>query len=124
MRYSSLVAFLGIAVATGLILAGCGGGGGGSADVAVTISPESANVATGGTQTFTATVTGTGNRSITWSIREGAAGGTITSTGSNTALYTAPQVWNTFHIEVTSDADPSKSATATVRVGPPLPPAD
>lgn len=121
MRRSSLFALLGILVAAGIIFAGCGGGGS-DGEVAITISPSSVNVTTGSTQEFTATVTGTGNRAVNWSIVEGAAGGTITSTGTGTALYTAPQVWNTFQIVATSLADPTKTATATVRVGPPLPP--
>jgi hypothetical protein len=47
-----------------------------------------------------------------WALEEGAAGGTITSTG----LYTAPSGVGTYHMTATSVADPSKSATSTVSV--------
>lgn len=68
----------------------------------------------GGTQTFTASVTGTTNTAVTWSVQEGAAGGTITSAGPEpSTLYTAPNAAGTFHIIASSAA---KSATATVTV--------
>ena len=82
--------------------------------VSISISPESATVATGGSQTFSATVTGSTNNKVTWSIKEGASGGTINSGG----VYTAPSKPGTYHIVATSQADPNKSATATVDVIP------
>ena len=90
--------------------------------VSISISPTTATLGTGGTRTFTATVTGPSNLAVTWQVEEGSEGGTITTLTASTARYTAPDVWNTFHVKVTSQADPTKSATATVTVGPPGPP--
>jgi hypothetical protein len=81
--------------------------------VSVAISPSSAMVGQGATASFSATVSGTVvNASVTWSVQEGAAGGTVSSAG----LYTAPQAAGTFHLVATSQADPSKNATATITV--------
>jgi Galactose oxidase, central domain len=80
--------------------------------VSISISPTSVTVAAGGTRSFTATPAGSINTTVMWAVQEGAAGGTITNTG----LYTAPATLGTFHVIATSDADPSKSATAVVTV--------
>ncbi len=78
--------------------------------VGVTVSPSSASIATGATQQFTASVSGTTNTGVTWSVVSG--GGTITSSG----LYTAPASAATATIKATSVADTSKSASATITV--------
>ena len=75
----------------------------------VSISPSSASLAVGGTQQFTATVTGTSDTAVTWS----ATGGTITTAG----LYTAPNTAGTYTVTATSATDTTKSASATVTVG-------
>src|SRR5205814_897036 len=62
--------------------------------VSVSISPSSASLQTGGTQQFTATVTGSTTTSVTCS----ATGGTISSTG----LYTAPATASTYTVTATS----------------------
>ena len=79
--------------------------------VNIAINPTSATVAPSGTKAFTATVTGTSNTQVTWSVVE-TNGGTITSSGA----YTAPVTAGTFHVKATSTADSSKSAVATVTV--------
>jgi len=79
--------------------------------VAISISPTSSSLSTGGTQQFTDTVTGTSNTAVTWSVVE-SGGGSVSSTG----LYTAPATAGTFHVKVTSQADATKSAQATVTV--------
>ncbi|MDC0711026.1 hypothetical protein POL68_21320 [Stigmatella sp. ncwal1] len=81
--------------------------------VAVTLSPTEALLAPGGTQAFTATVTGAADTAVNWSVTE-AGGGTVDAAG----LYTAPVTLGTYHVVATSAADPSKSATATVIVRP------
>ena len=80
--------------------------------VAIAVTPSPAAVDACKTLTFTATVTNTTNRAATWTIQEGAAGGTITSGG----VYTAPASAGTYHVVGTSVADPTKSAIATVTV--------
>ena len=79
--------------------------------VTVTVAPATVSLASGATQAFTATVTGTANTSVNWSITE-AAGGTITSAG----VYTAPAAAGGYHVVATSAADATKSATASVTV--------
>ena len=79
-----------------------------SPTVAVSVSPASASLLTGGTQQFTATVTGSTNTGTTWS----ATGGTISSSG----MYTAPSTAGTYTVKATSVADSTKSAAATVTV--------
>jgi len=81
--------------------------------VTVTVSPNPATVSQGAMRTFTATVTAT-NMAVTWTIEEGAAGGSITSAG----VYTAPQVAGTYHVIATSVADATKSGSTTVTVPP------
>src|SRR5262249_59827182 len=86
------------------------------AQISVTVAPSVTTVSTGGSFTFTATVTGTtGGQStaVTWSVQEGAAGGTIDGTGH----CHAPGSAGTYHVVATSVADPSKSDSATVTVG-------
>jgi len=70
------------------------------------------NLNQGATQSFTAFVTGTSNSAVNWAVQEGAAGGSITNTG----IYTAPNKSGTFHVLATSQADTTKSQTATVSV--------
>jgi hypothetical protein len=82
------------------------------ATVAITVNPTTVSIAPGATQAFTATVSGTGNKGVTWSVQEGAAGGTVSSSG----LYTAPTVKGTYHVVATSQADTSKKAVATITV--------
>ena len=85
--------------------------------IIVTISPTSATINTNGTQQFTDTVTNfLSTSAVTWSVQEGAAGGTVDGTG----LYTAPSNAGTYHVVVTSVEDNTKSATATVDVQAPI----
>jgi uncharacterized protein YjdB len=80
--------------------------------VAVSILPSSVTVSIFGIQLFVATVVGSANIGVTWSVVEGAAGGSINALG----LYTAPISPGTYHVKATSNADPTRSATATVTV--------
>jgi hypothetical protein len=77
-------------------------------DVQIDISPKTVTVPAGGTQTFSATVTGTTNTAVTWS----ASGGSIGADGS----YRAPGTGGGYVVRATSVADPTRSATATVMV--------
>jgi hypothetical protein len=111
-------------------LAACGGGsgsgsgGGGSTPppvIAVTISPTTATLGAGGTQQFTAAVTGTTNTSVQWEVNAVVGGNAQTGTISTTGLYTAPTTLSqptNFTVTVVSVADNTKSANATVTVNP------
>jgi|GEM_PF-944979 len=74
------------------------------------ITPSSVTLNAGGTQTFTAT--GIASSNVTWSVEEGATGGSITSQGA----YTAPASAGTYHVRATNSADVNKYARATVMV--------
>jgi hypothetical protein len=80
--------------------------------IAVSVNPSSATVAAGGTTSFTATVANATNQAVTWSVQEGAAGGTVSGAG----VYTAPSAAGTYHVRATSQADSTKSAAVTVTV--------
>jgi hypothetical protein len=81
------------------------------AGVYVSITPSTVALSQGGTRQFSATVQGTSNQGVTWSIDE-SGGGSITTSG----LYTAPSKEGTFHVRATSKADTGQYAQATVTV--------
>ena len=88
-------------------------------DVGITVSvlPSAVTLGNGRTQAFRTTVTGTTNTAVTWRVTEGAAGGTITSSG----VYTAPAVGSgVFHVVATSKADPTKCGSAAVTLTSPI----
>ena len=83
--------------------------------IRVRITPSTTSVSTGDSATFTAVVRGTQSgqsTAVTWSVQEGARGGTIDASGN----YTAPGNPGTFHVMAASVADPSKKAIASVAV--------
>ncbi len=84
--------------------------------VQVKASPSKVSLASGGTQALSATVLGTADTSVTWSVLEGAAGGSVDGNGVYTAPATAAGV---FHVQVTSKADPTASDMVVVQVATP-----
>ncbi|MEO8129735.1 MAG: Ig-like domain-containing protein, partial [Bryobacteraceae bacterium] len=82
----------------------------GAAPVGISLSPSSATLQLGGTQQFTATVTGAANNAVTWT----ATGGTISTAG----LYTAGTTAGSFTVKATSVQDATKSASAIVTIQP------
>ena len=78
--------------------------------VSVSVSPTSVAMPQKWQQQFAATVSGSSNTAVTWSVKQGT--GTITQSG----LYTAPQAVETDVITATSQADSTKSASASVTV--------
>ncbi len=81
-------------------------------DVAVTLQPPSIQILPGTTQVFAAAVTGSANTSVSWTVQEGPAAGNVNASG----VYTAPASTGTYHVVATSQADPTKSAVASVVV--------
>ena len=85
--------------------------------ITVSVSPlYGTNLGPSATQQFTATVVGSSNQSVTWTVPSGK--GTITSGG----LYTAPSaigIQEDIVVRATSVADSSKSADATLTLVPP-----
>jgi hypothetical protein len=87
--------------------------------ITVALSPGSGSVQTNSSQHFAASVSGTSNTAVTWSVNgsgcSGSACGTITSAG----LYTAPSAVPSpasVQVKATSQKDTTKSATATVTI--------
>jgi hypothetical protein len=152
MRYVGWWA-LGAAILLGLAAAGCGGGSSSSSsnppssNVSVAISPTSQTVGYGATEQFTATVTGSTNTAVTWSVSSSSSSGSSQIGAiSSSGLYTAPVATSvpgeaapqmvtvtagqtvssanitvpplnsvdTVTVRATSQADNTKSASATV----------
>ena len=89
--------------------------------VAVAVTPATASVTTGATQQFAASVTGTSNTAVTWTVSGTGCSGTACGTISSTGLYTAPATAPspaTVTITATSVSDTTKSASASVTISP------
>jgi hypothetical protein len=80
--------------------------------VSLTVSPSPASVSACRTVTFRATVTGTTDTAVTWSVQEGSAGGAVSSSG----VYTAPNTAGVYHVVATSHADPARTVATAVTV--------
>jgi hypothetical protein len=80
--------------------------------VTVTVTPRSVSMYAGQTVTFAASVAGTSDVAVTWSVQEGPTCGTITTSG----IYTAPASVGTCHVVATSHADSSRSDAVPVSV--------
>lgn len=90
-----------------------------SANIEITLSPSSTKVDSGGTVQFTATVTGTSNPLVKWSI-DGSSNPKINGTISPQGLYTAPEAYNIFTVSISATSVANKKvATATVNIKPP-----
>ena len=125
-------------VITGLVAAGCAGYLGGNhttptgpnpnppsnPGVAVTVSPGSANIRAGDSYSFSASVSGTSNTGVSWSVNGAAGGSSATGTIDSSGKYTAPATLpnpNTMTIRATSAADSSASGTSSVTLMNPTP---
>lgn len=89
--------------------------------VGISISPTTAQVGVSAQKQFTATVTGTTNTAVAWTITGVGCAGNTCGTVSSTGLFTAPAVPPNppfLSVTATSQADPTKSASATVTVVP------
>ncbi len=110
----ALTIALGLMVVT---LIACGGSSSKAASpvVTVAITPKTPTLSVNAAQTFAATVTGSTNQAVTWSVTE-ANGGSINSTGK----YTAAAQAGTYHVVATSQASSTAFDTATVTVTAPV----
>ncbi|MEY2878774.1 MAG: hypothetical protein RLZZ15_1154, partial [Verrucomicrobiota bacterium] len=93
--------------------------------VTVALNPTSASVVVAATRQFSATVGGTSNTGVTWSVNNLAGGDATVGTISSAGLYTAPAavpIPATVTVRATSIADAIVSALAAVTVSPPPPP--
>ncbi len=128
-----VIGLCGVLVLTTIMLA-CGGvsGGGGPPPpppISVSVSPSVVNTlypnlngAPPQIQQFTATVHNSTNQSVTWAVGGGATNGTIdTATGLYSAPPAVPQNPAVI-VTATAQADPGKSANATVNIQKPTDP--
>jgi len=91
--------------------------------IGVTISPTTTTVAAGGRQQFLASVSGTTNNSVTWSVGGSGCSGSACGVVSSTGMYTAPTTIPTpaqVTVKVASVVDSTKVASATVTLVPPV----
>ncbi|MHB1938508.1 MAG: hypothetical protein ACYCOR_18270 [Acidobacteriaceae bacterium] len=87
--------------------------------VTVTVAPPSATVPVGKTQQFTATVQGTSNTAVSWSVNGTPGGNSTVGTITSDGLYTAPATVPTpatITVTATSQAQSNISASANVAV--------
>jgi hypothetical protein len=119
-----------LAFAAAAFLAGCTGntsqnpGPTNPGGVSVAVSPGSANVRAGDSQQFNATVSGTQNSGVTWSVNGTAGGAAVTGTIDSTGKYTAPAALpnpNAVTIRATSAADTNAGGSAKVTLLNPTP---
>jgi parallel beta-helix repeat protein len=87
--------------------------------VSVSVSPLNPVLNVSGTQVITATVSGSTNTAVTWTVDDLAGGngttGLLTGTGAS-VTYTAPTLAGSHVVKATSVADPTKSASTTLSV--------
>ena len=80
--------------------------------ISIEVAPTMVSLGASTRQQFSATVTGSADTGVLWSVQEGAPGGTVDGAG----LYLAPPNAGVYHVVATSHADPTRSAAATVTV--------
>ena len=114
-----------------LTVAACGGGGDSSGNtapptVAVTIAPVSVTLPVGsGSQVFTATVANASDSSVTWSVGGVTGGNASVGTISTGGVYWAPASLPSpaaVSVIAAANADPSRTAAATVTLMQPTGP--
>ena len=92
--------------------------------VTVAVSPSSANVRIGATQSFSATVTGSTNTSVTWQVNGVEGGSAATGTINSSGLYIAPTTVpssNIVTVGAVSSADATASGSSAVTLQNPVP---
>src|SRR6266481_361561 len=106
-----------------VLLCGCSSSGPPPQQITVNVTPATATVRTGDTQQFIATVNGTTNQSVTWSVNGTVGGDTTNGTISPNGLYTPPvqvPAQNKILVTATSAADSSASQSANVTLANPI----
>jgi hypothetical protein len=94
------------------------------ASVSVSVSPTSANIRAGTSYNFSASVTGSSNTTVTWSVNSTTGGSPTLGTIDASGKYTAPATLsspNTVTITATSSANTSKSSSSAVTLLNPTP---
>ncbi len=94
------------------------------ANVVVTIAPATAKLRPGKSLEFAATVSGSDDHEVSWSMQEDDAGGRVVPKAakaeagkiSSLASYTAPKKAGIYHLRASSKSNPESSATALITV--------
>ncbi|MBS1842211.1 MAG: hypothetical protein JSS69_11175 [Acidobacteria bacterium] len=95
-----------------------------AAGVTVSVNPATANIRAGDSYTFKATVSGTANSTVTWSVNGTSGGSSAIGTIDANGKYTAPAGLpnpNTASVKATSAADTTASGTSSVTLLNPTP---
>jgi len=117
-------------LASTLVLTSCGGGssgggGGGPTAVVVSVSPRTLSAFPTQQQQFSAAVSGTANTAVTWQVNGVTGGNASAGMVDANGLYTAPAVVpspsNPVMVTAVSQADVTKSGSATVTLKAPTP---
>src|SRR5260370_2511098 len=106
-----------------LLICGWGGLGPAPQQIVWNVSAASVAVRTGDTQQFFASVTGTTNQSVTWSVNGTAGGNNTSGTISPAGLYAPPAqvpAQNQILVTATSVADSSANQSAKVTLANPI----
>src|SRR5216684_7739450 len=106
-----------------LLICGCGSSGPAPQQIVVNVTPATVTVRTGDTQQFFASVTGTTNQSVTWSVNGTAGGNNTSGTISPAGLYAPPAqvpAQNQILVTATSTADSSANQSAKVTLANPI----
>jgi len=105
-----------------IILGGCGGSNSSNPpppSVTVRVSSSGSSVLLGNSQQFTATVTGTSDTAVTWSVNGTSGGNSTVGTISSTGLYISPRALPnpaTVTIQATSQASGSASGNLVLTI--------
>jgi hypothetical protein len=100
-----------------LVTVGTGSSSGGGSGITVTVIPLYAYLSPGDTQLFSASVSGTSNTAVTWSVDGITGGNSSVGTVDDTGLYTAPNVTGSHRVIATSQANTSAAGSASVTIG-------
>src|SRR2546422_5275270 len=106
-----------------LYVCGCNSAGSPPQQIAVNVTPATITVRTGDTQQFLATVTGTTNQAVTWSVNGTPSGDSTNGTISPAGLYAPPAqipAQNKISVTATSAADSSANKSSTVTLANPI----
>lgn len=102
-----------------LPVVGCGGSKNSTTAppaVTVQLNQTSVTLSTGAQEQFAATVQGTSNTAVTWSVDSVSGGNATVGTISSMGMYTAPILAGNHAVTATSVASPTSSANASVTV--------
>lgn len=90
-----------------------------AASISIAVSPSTVQIGVGAQQQFSATIVGSTNASVRWSVAGTGCSGSACGTVSASGLYTAPATVPTspkVTISAVSVADPAKSSSATATI--------